>query len=97
MNEQSYTIWVGIDWATKAHQVCVLDAHRNVLAEVVVTHKGDAIAKFAEELIAIAGGSPTVIAVAIETPHGAILDTLMDRGIAVFAINPKQLDRFRDR
>ena len=26
-----------------------------------------------------------------------VVEALMDRGIAVFAINPKQLDRFRDR
>ena len=38
-----------------------------------------------------------LVAVAIETPHGPIVEALMDRGIAVFAINPKQLDRFRDR
>jgi transposase len=37
------------------------------------------------------------VTVVIETPHGPIVETLMDRGIAVFAINPKQLDRFHDR
>jgi transposase len=40
---------------------------------------------------------PEHVAVAIETPHGPIVEALMDRGVAVFAINPKQLDRFRDR
>lgn len=40
---------------------------------------------------------PEHIAVAIEMPHGPVVEALMDRGIAVFAINPKQLDRFRDR
>lgn len=97
MTEHSYTIWVGIDWATEAHQVCVLDAQRKVLAEVVVEHEGGAIAKFSDDLIALAGGTLTSIAVAIETPRGAIIETLIDRGIAVSAINPKQLDRFRDR
>jgi transposase len=37
------------------------------------------------------------VAVAIETPHGAIVEALIDRGIAAFSINPKQADRFRDR
>ena len=40
---------------------------------------------------------PEQIAVGIETPHGPIVEALMDRGVAVFAINPEQLDRFRDR
>jgi len=35
--------------------------------------------------------------VAIETTHGPAVDALIDRGFRVFAINPKQLDRFRDR
>lgn len=34
---------------------------------------------------------------AIETPRGAIVEMLVERGLEVFAINPKQLDRFRDR
>jgi transposase len=35
--------------------------------------------------------------VSIEVPHGAVVETLLERGFTVFAINPKQLDRFRDR
>jgi transposase len=35
--------------------------------------------------------------VAIEIPRGAVVESLAERGIHVYAINPKQLDRFRDR
>jgi transposase len=35
--------------------------------------------------------------VAIEVPHGPVVDALLDRGFAVYAINPKQLERLRDR
>ena len=34
---------------------------------------------------------------AIENPHGAVVEILLDSAIAVFSINPKQVDRFRDR
>src|SRR6185503_8876948 len=37
------------------------------------------------------------VAVAIEVPHGPVVDSLIDRGFVVHAINPKQLDRLRDR
>ena len=37
------------------------------------------------------------VGVAIETPRGPVVESLMERGIAVHSINPKQLDRFRDR
>src|SRR3954464_5329072 len=42
-------------------------------------------------------GDPGTIAVAIEVPHGPVVDVLLDRGVAVHAINPKRLDRLRDR
>ena len=37
------------------------------------------------------------LAVAIEVPRGAIVQGLPERGFHLFAIHPKQLDRFRDR
>ena len=37
------------------------------------------------------------IGVAVETPRGPVVESLMERGLAVHSINPKQLDRFRDR
>src|SRR4028119_501503 len=47
-------------------------------------------------LVSIAGEAGAV-AVAIEVPHGPVVDALLDRGFAVHAINPKQLDRLRGR
>jgi transposase len=48
-------------------------------------------------LLAKTGATPGQIAVAIEVPHGPVVEALLERGFAVYAINPKQLDRFRDR
>ena len=43
-------------------------------------------------------GAPAhAIAVGIETPRGILVDTLLEQRSRVFALNPKQLDRFRDR
>ena len=47
-------------------------------------------------LLLIAGAADTV-AVVIEVPHGPVVDSLIDRGFAAYTINPKQLDRLRDR
>src|SRR5258707_12780196 len=43
------------------------------------------------------GARAEEIAVAIEAPRGPVVEMLLERGFQVFAINPKQLDRFRDR
>jgi transposase len=89
--------FVGIDWATEEHQVCILDTKRNVVAERKVEHRGDSLHAFFDELAKLVDGAPELIAVAIETPRGALVESLVERGFCVYAINPKQLDRFRDR
>src|SRR5260370_7618548 len=49
-------------------------------------------------LLATGGGAePGQIDVAIEVPHGPVVETLIERGFAVWVLNPKQMDRFRDR
>jgi transposase len=92
-----YRVWVGIDWATEAHQVCVLDGDRRVLGERSVPHSGTGLGELADWLNELASQEPGCVAVAIEVPRGAVVETLVERGIHVYAINPKQLDRFRDR
>ncbi len=95
--EHAYRVIAGIDWATELHEVWVTDAGGEPLAERQVPHRGAALTQMADWLIDLAGGTADAVAVAIETPHGPIVDTLLDRGCHVYAINPKQLDRFRDR
>lgn len=92
-----FSLWVGIDWGYSSHQVCVLDHQRQVMLECSVKHDGEAIAKLADDLIERAEGDASKIAVSIETTRGAVIETLLERGMATFSINPKQLDRFRDR
>jgi len=92
-----YGFFVGIDWATEAHQVTVVDPRGNVLNERSVPHSGAAITELIDWLIARADGDTGRIAVAIEVPRGALVEMLYERGIAVYSINPKQLDRLRDR
>jgi transposase len=96
-HREEYRLYVGIDWASAAHRVVILDAARGVVADQEVAHTGAALAALADELTAGAGGDPAAVAVAIEVPRGPVVETLLERGFAVYALNPKQLDRFRDR
>ena len=93
----SYNWYVGIDWGSQQHQVCVRDRDRHMVGERVVDHDGSSLAQLATWLWALSAGQPQRVAVAIEVPRGAIVEGLVERGFHVFAINPKQLDRFRDR
>lgn len=94
---EAYRVFAGIDWADEAHQVWATDAEGRRLGERQVPHNGVELYAMAEWLVGLANGDADAVAVAIEVPHGPIVDTLLDRGCHVFAINPKQLDRFRDR
>lgn len=85
--------FVGIDWGAKFHQVCVVDAQGDVIAERAFPHDP-------EHLQLLAGflhQQEQLVGVAIEVPRGVVVETLLERNIAVFVLNPKQLDRFRDR
>ena len=87
----------GIDWASQTHQVCLVDAHGECLGERAVAHGGPGIEELCDWLITRTGATPEVIGVAIEMTQGPIVEALLERGFCVYGINPKQLDRFRDR
>lgn len=89
-------IYVGIDWATREHQVCVVSHKGEEVAQKSFAHSSDGL----RELVGwIRKHEPKAsrIAVAIETPQGLVVDVLLDAGLPVYTLNPKQLDRFRDR
>ena len=48
-------------------------------------------------ILKLAQSEPELVQVAIEVPHGPVVESLLNRGFQVHSINPRQLDRFRDR
>ena len=92
------TWFAGVDWGSKTHHVCLMDGDGKVRGERAFPHSGKGLAAMAEWLL---GRSRAALAeqigIAIEVPHGPVVESLLERGFAVHAINPKQLDRFRDR
>ena len=95
--ESNYQWYVGIDWGAERYEVCVLDRQAHVVARKSIEHSGTGIAEFVDWLVKWCAGKPERIAISIETPRGAMVESLVERTFAVFAINPKQLNRFRDR
>lgn len=93
----AYAWTVGVDWGGAQHHVTVLDAAGAVTGTRRVAHSAAAIAEAVHWLQQITAVPPEAVAVAIETPRGVLVDSLIEQGFAVFAINPKQVDRFRDR
>jgi transposase len=92
-----HRVFVGIDWGPEQHHAWVTNADGTDIADRRVAHSGAAIAEFADWIIGLAHGEVSAVAIGCETPHSAIVDVFLERGCDVFTLNPKQLDRFRDR
>jgi hypothetical protein len=94
--EKTFTWFVGVDWGSERHQACIVDQQGTIAAERSFPHSGAGLAELGDWLVSITGAA-SAVALAIEVPHGPVVDSLIDRGFAVHSINPKQLDRLRDR
>ena len=95
--DSAFQFFAGIDWGSEKHRVCLISRDGQIVAERWIEHSGDSLAELAAWLRQHTSDSPSLLAAAIEIPRGAIVETLLEHGFTVFSINPKQLDRFRDR
>jgi transposase len=93
----TFAWYVGIDWGSEEHHLCLLDATGHVCGTRTVAHTADAVYAALQWVREQTGAAPEAVAVGLETPRGVLVDTLIEHRFAVFALNPKQLDRFRDR
>jgi len=94
---ETFEWFVGIDWGSAEHELCLVNAQGVIVGTRTVPHTAGAVHEAVQWLRDQTGADPAAIAVGIETPRGVLVDTLIEQGFAIFALNPKQLDRFRDR
>lgn len=87
--------YVGLDWASQAHAVCVLDERGAVVAQFEVRHTAEGLKKLLARLARIAPAQQ--LSVAIERPSGLVVDTLIEAGHPVVPIHPNQLKACRSR
>ena len=77
--------------------MALVDPDGQLLANRSIRHDGSGLAAMTEWILARTTATAAAIGVAIEVPHGPVVEAMMERGFAVHSLNPKQLDRFRDR
>lgn len=88
--------YIGVDWADAEHAVWVEDDAGTKVMSRPVSQSVEGLAEFGRWLDERRATGRELWA-AIEKPEGRIVDFLLDHGVLVFAINPKALDRARDR
>lgn len=88
--------YVGVDWGDAQHAVWVSDEAGGCVAACRVAHEAEALAEWGRQLDEWRAQGVGVWA-AIERPDGPVVSFLLDHGVVVYPINPKALDRARDR
>jgi len=88
----SCSCFAGIDWASRAHAVCVVDAAGRVLLRLDIGHSQEGIERLIHQLKSFKG-----LTIAIERPSGVLVDALIEAGLTVVPIHPNVLKASRPR
>lgn len=87
--------FVGIDWASRAHAVCIVDQTGRVRWQGSVPHTAEGLRELVGRLRRFR--SRGRLRVALERPSGLLVDTLVDAGFEVVPIHPNALKATRSR
>lgn len=85
--------FVGIDWASQAHAVCVVDDRGAVVAAFEVNHDAKGLTELTRKLARFGEG----LRIAIERPSGLLVDALVATGQTVVPIHPNVVAAARPR
>jgi len=88
--------YIGVDWADAEHAVWVEDETGTKVLSRALPQTAEAFADWGRWLDERRAHGVELWA-AIEKPEGRVVDFLLDHGVVVFPLNPKTLDRARDR
>jgi transposase len=84
--------YAGVDWATRTHAVCVVDPHGAIRARFEVPNTGKSYAGLCKRLARLG-----VAGVAIERPDGPLVEAMLEAGLQVVVVTPRQVKALRSR
>lgn len=86
--------FVGVDWASEEHAVCVLGVDGRRQSSFAVAHSKDGMAKLVRRLSSL--GPLGQVPVAIERPDGRLVDALLEAGHPVVPVSPNAIKAWRE-
>jgi transposase len=89
---QELTHFAGFDWAKDHHDIVVVDVQGRIVSEFRIEHSLAGWRQWKEKIAAFPH-----LGVAIETSFGAAVEQLLDSGVTVYPVNPKNAKRYRER
>lgn len=92
MSTHQGQLFAGIDWATKTHMICVVDERGDITVRFEIPNTGKTYAGLIKRLTKL-----HVEGVAIERCDGPLVEALLDAGLRVVVITPRQVKGLRSR
>jgi hypothetical protein len=77
--------YAGVDWASRTHAVCVVDQTGAIRARFDIPNTGKRFTGLCKRLAKL-----KVAGVAIERPDGPLVEAMLDAGLKVVVITPRQ-------
>jgi transposase len=94
LNVEGAVFFVGIDWASVEHAVCVQDTGGRKVAAFTVDHTAEGLAALIRRLARL--GDPATMPVGIERPDGRLVDALLEAGHPVVPVKPNAIKTWRE-
>jgi transposase len=92
------THFIGFDWAKDVHQATALDGRGAIVLDLEFEDSAQGWALLREKLGKLTGFAGfDRLGVCIETSRGPMVERLLEMGLAVYPVNPKAAERYRDR
>jgi transposase len=92
MARQAKKLFAGLNWASKTHMVCVLDADQMITQRFEIVNTGKTFTGLVKRLVRLG-----VEGVAIERCDGPLIEALLQAGLRVVVITPRQVKGLRSR
>ena len=89
---QQQPLFAGVDWATKTHAVCIVAADGAIRARFQVPNTGKTFTGLVKRL-----GKLQIAGVAIERGDGPLVEAMLEAGLRVVVITPRQVKALRTR
>lgn len=87
--------YVGLDWGSTSHAVCVIEPNGQVATRFEAAHSAAGLADLIARLRRL--GAPADLPLAIERPSGLLVDALVEAGFPVVPIHPNVVRACRPR
>jgi len=88
--------YIGIDWADDHHVLFATNESADNLISFRISHKLEGFQSLLNKVQSLSHDKDQII-FAIESNQGLLVVFILDTGYKVYPINPKSMDRYRDR